>query len=119
MIVELLSKEDGGSQYVKEHVREAILFMNEHYMEPLTRDALAEHVSLSPGYFSVAFKQVTGQSPIQYLSRIRMDRAKSLLKMSKLPVSQVAIEVGITDPFYFSRIFTSYVGMPPRDFRNG
>jgi AraC-like DNA-binding protein len=99
-------------------IQKAIQYMKSAYQEPLTRDMLAEHVSLSHGYFSVSFKKHTGISPIQYLTQIRMDSAKHLLKSSMLPIKKIAEESGFPDSFYFSRLFVKETGMSPRDYRN-
>ncbi|MDF2958278.1 MAG: transcriptional regulator [Paenibacillus sp.] len=99
-------------------VQKAIHYMKAGYREMLSRDTVARHVSLSPGYFSVTFKKHTGISPIQYLTKIRIDSAKHLLKSSKLPIKQIAEESGFADSFYFSRQFVKETGMTPRDYRN-
>ncbi|MDR6555357.1 AraC family transcriptional regulator [Paenibacillus qinlingensis] len=98
-------------------VQEAIDFMKTSYKEELTRERMAERLSLSPGYFSILFKKHTGLSPIHYLNRIRMDQAKHLLKNTRYPIKQVAEEVGFQDSFYFSRMFVKETGMAPSDYR--
>lgn len=99
-------------------VENAIEYMKACYGNVITRDTLAGHVSLSPGYFSMAFKKYTGLSPIQYLNKIRLDRAKQLLKGTRLSIGQIAGEVGFADSFYFTRLFTRETGISPRDYRN-
>ncbi|AFC28976.1 transcriptional regulator [Paenibacillus mucilaginosus 3016] len=98
-------------------VREAISYMKTHYQQELSRDLMAQHVGLSPAYFSSLFKKQTGTSPIRYLNRLRLDRAKQLLRQSGMPVKQVSEEVGFLDSFYFTRLFTKETGMSPREYR--
>lgn len=98
-------------------VREAIAYMKSHYRQPLSRNAVAQRVALSPAYFSSLFKSHTGYSPVQYIHRLRLDRAKQLLRESGMPIWQVAEEVGFADSFYFTRLFTKETGMSPREYR--
>ncbi|MGG1515419.1 helix-turn-helix transcriptional regulator [Paenibacillus oryzisoli] len=100
-------------------VREAIAYMKTNFREELTREMMAGHASLSPAYFSSLFKKHTGYSPIQYLTRIRIDHAKQLLRESSLPIRQVAEESGIPDSFYFTRIFSRETGLTPSHYRQG
>jgi AraC-like DNA-binding protein len=94
--------------YIKLHVHD----------ESLNRERMAQHAALSPGYFSILFKKHTGISPIHYLNKIRMDRAKELLRTSRISIKQIATLVGFSDSFYFSRVFGKETGMSPRDYRN-
>ncbi len=114
----LESREESVSNESAAVVQNTIDYMKKHYNEGISRDDLAKIFCMSPGYFSVFFKKNTGISPIQYLNKIRLDRAKQLLKTTGLPVRKVAWEVGFSDSFYFTRLFTKETGMPPRDFRN-
>lgn len=98
-------------------VQKAIQYMKQSFKENLTRDQLAENISLSPGYFSILFKAHTGVSPIRYLNKIRIDQSKLLLRNTDLPIKQIAEESGFEDSFYFSRLFQKETGMSPRDFR--
>jgi AraC-like DNA-binding protein len=109
------SNEDGSTaEYA---VRKAIQYMKSNFMVEFNRDQLAEHVSLSPGYFSVLFKEHTGVSPIRYLNKIKVDYAKELLRNTALPIKQIAEDSGFKDSFYFSRLFLKETGLSPRDFR--
>ncbi|TVX99438.1 AraC family transcriptional regulator [Paenibacillus cremeus] len=98
-------------------VREAIVYMKNHYSKEIGREDVARHVALSPAYLSSKFKKHTGSSPIQYLNKLRLDHAKQLLRQSEMPIRQVAEEVGFADSFYFSRLFTKETGMSPREYR--
>lgn len=98
-------------------VNRVIAYINDHYREPLDRKALADHVSLSHSHLSLLFKTYTGWSPVRYVIKIRMDRAKELLRDSRKSVADIAGEVGYADPLYFSRVFAKETGLSPRDFR--
>jgi AraC-like DNA-binding protein len=93
-------------------------YIRNHYHEPLERETLARKASLSTSYFSVLFKKHTGYSPVQYITKIRLDRAKQLLRQKHLTVSDVAREVGFQDPLYFAKVFSHEIGVPPREYRN-
>ena len=98
-------------------IKRCMEYIKSHYDEPLEREKLAEIASLSASYFSVVFKKVSGYTPTQYITKVRMDKAKQLLQNSSMTVSEVARSVGFQDPLYFGRVFSSYTGMPPREFK--
>lgn len=93
-------------------------YIRHHYHEPLERETLARKASLSASYFSVLFKKHTGYSPTQYITKIRLDKAKQLLRQKNLPISDVARAVGFQDPLYFAKVFSHEIGVPPRTYRN-
>ncbi|WNR42812.1 AraC family transcriptional regulator [Paenibacillus roseipurpureus] len=111
---EIATKEEGSAAAV----REAISYIKANLHENVTRDDMAQHVTLSPAYFSSLFKKHTGTSPIQYLTRLRLDQAKHLLRQTELPIKQVAEAVGFEDSFYFTRLFTKETGISPRNYRH-
>jgi AraC-like DNA-binding protein len=98
-------------------IGKVIEYMKLHLEEPISRNALAKLISVSPSYFSTLFKEKTGDSPMQYLLCLRIDRAKQLLRNTKMSVNDIAPKVGFTDSFYFSRMFTKEAGLSPRNFR--
>ncbi|WP_187442192.1 helix-turn-helix domain-containing protein [Sutcliffiella horikoshii] len=97
----------------KEKIQEAILYIQNHYQDELTREGLAEMVGFSPGYFSQAFKKVVGSSPIDYLNEVRIKKAKEMLITSQHRLKTVANSVGYQDEFYFSRLFKKSTGISP------
>lgn len=98
-------------------IKDSILYIRNHYDQPFDREQLAKKVSLSASYFSIVFKKYTGCSPVQYVTRVRLDKAKQLLRESALTISEVAYAVGFRDPLYFTRVFTHQVGVSPREYR--
>lgn len=91
-------------------------YMISHYQEPLTLESLAQMAGLSVSHYSRLFKKYIGYSPIDYLTHLRMDRAKELLVLSDFKLKSIANSVGYTDEFYFSRIFKKIVGVSPREY---
>ncbi|GHI00866.1 helix-turn-helix domain-containing protein [Neobacillus kokaensis] len=99
-------------------VQQALTYINNHFREEITLESVANEVHLSPNYFSNIFKKTTGSSFIEYLTNLRIDKAKLLLMDLNCTIYQVASEVGYSTSRYFSRVFKSNTGMTPSEFRN-
>lgn len=99
-------------------LQDAILYINEHYNEPgLSLSQVCQHVFLSLSYFSGLFKQQTGDTFVEYLTRLRLDKAKQLLITTQLKTYDIAERVGYSDPQYFSVIFKRNTGRTPKEYR--
>ena len=83
----------------------------------LSLASAAKEFYLNPSYLSRIFKQAAGQSFVEFLTKIRMEKAIKMLKETDLKVYQIAERVGIKDPHYFSICFKKYTGMSVLDFR--
>ena len=92
---------------------QTIQYMRAHYMEQITLEALAARCGMKPKYFSYLFQKYAGISPIHYLIRYRMSRARDLLITGRYSVAEVANSVGYVDVYYFSRIFKKQMGCAP------
>jgi AraC family transcriptional regulator of arabinose operon len=97
-----------------ERVRVVCALIESRMGEPLTLADLAASAHLTPPHFSLLFRNATGLSPMDYLRRRRIDRAKSLLAQPRSKVETVSHDVGFADPYHFSRVFRRIVGVPPR-----
>lgn len=102
---------------VLDKIAEAVSFIHLNYYLPIDINMLAKMSNLSRSRFLHVFKEQMGTSPLQYQQRFKMEKAKELLSVGSLSVSQVSAMVGFDDPFYFSRAFKNCVGMPPSAFR--
>lgn len=96
------------------------VYLQEHYsINGLSLEDTAALVGLSPTYFSHAFKEQTGERYVDYLTRVRLNAAASLLRHSQASVRQIALAVGYSDPNYLSRIFHRWTGISPKEYREG
>lgn len=99
-------------------IRQAREFMMAHFSEPdLDLAVVAGQVNVNPAYFSTLFRQETGQCFIEYLTLLRINKAKTLLKTTQMRTSDIAFEVGYSNQNYFSKLFKKCTGMSARDFR--
>jgi AraC-like DNA-binding protein/ActR/RegA family two-component response regulator len=98
-------------------VRKGMAYIHEHYAEPITREDVARHVSVSEDYLTRCFRQELGVTPMAYLNRYRVKQARALLAAGEKNVTQVALAVGFSDSNYFSRVFRQEVGMSPSAYR--
>lgn len=94
------------------------IFLQENFMKELTLERAAREAGLSQHYFSKMFKQETGATFIDYVTKIRIEKAKQLIKNPKRSLKEVCFEVGYHDPAYFSRVFKKLVGCTPREYRD-
>jgi two-component system response regulator YesN len=87
-------------------------------MDPdLSLNEVAAQVNLSPSHFSVVFSQETGQTFKEYLTEVRIKKAKELLRMTALRSAEISYQVGYSDPHYFSSVFRKNTGLSPTEFR--
>jgi pyruvate-formate lyase/AraC-like DNA-binding protein len=93
-----------------------IEMINLNYKEKITLDSLASTAHMSKYSFIRHFKNYTGYTPIDYLIRVRIQRAKEIMERGNATVKAVALEVGYDNPFYFSRLFKKYEGISPEEF---
>lgn len=93
-------------------------YVSENYAnENLTLNLMASYLNFSPNHLSMIFSQQTGQTFIKYLTDIRMNKAKELLRGSAKRSSEIGIYVGYKDPHYFSYLFKKTQGMTPTQYR--
>ncbi|WP_309119119.1 response regulator [Paenibacillus sp.] len=92
-------------------------YIDKHYREACTLTEVAEHLHISPTYFSKLFKKVTGDNFSAYLTKIRMQKAELLLVNTDMKVFEIAAAVGYDDPNYFTNVFRMVHRMSPSDYR--
>lgn len=85
--------------------------------DEISLNTIAAEVGMSPSYFSSIFSKEMGKTFVEYLTEIRMDRAKELLMCSSMKTSEIGYEVGYKDPHYFSYIFKKTQNCTPKEFR--
>lgn len=96
-------------------VDRALRLIHTNYQKSISVDELAKLVNMSPSVFHRAFKEVTASSPIQYIKKIRLDKAKSLLINRDLHVAEASMTVGYESSSQFSREFKRYFGVSPTE----
>ncbi|NLD59732.1 MAG: response regulator transcription factor [Clostridiales bacterium] len=89
----------------------------EYQNSGVTLNDVASHVCMSNSHFCTIFSQEVGVTFTEYLTNLRMSRAKELLRTTKLRSSDIAYAVGYNDPHYFSYLFKKHTGLTPRDYR--
>lgn len=92
-------------------------YIDHHYQNELSLDETSRQVNISPYYFSKLFKEEMGQSFIEYVTGIRMEKAKELLETTDKSMKEICNEVGYADPNYFSRTFKKNVGYSPTEYK--
>lgn len=98
-------------------VKKALEYIEINYYHHIDVDVLCQHVNYSRSYFSRLFKKEVGMTIPQYINKVRVQRAKFLLKNTDLNINEVAKSVGYDDPFYFSRTFKRVTDNSPMKYK--
>ncbi len=94
-------------------------YIRNNYNKDISLDDVSRAVNISPYYFSKIFKENTGENFIEYLTNIRIDKAKELLGTTEYSMKEICSMVGYSDPNYFSRSFKKNVGVTPTEYKEG
>lgn len=100
-------------------INRAIEFINKNYNSMLSLDDVSMEVDVTPYYFSRLFKEEMNIGFVEYVAKLRIEKAKELLNCSGMSMKEICLEVGYTDPNYFSRQFKKYEGVSPTEYREG
>jgi len=98
-------------------IAKAKAYIESNYNKDISLDDVSRIVDISPYYFSKLFKEEAGENFIDYLTNIRIDRAKRLLQNRDISIKNICADTGYSDPNYFSRIFKKQVGVTPTEYR--
>lgn len=100
-------------------INSARSYIYDHYSdEDISLNQVAASVNISPNHFSSVFKKETGETFIEFLTRVRMDKAKELLETTDLKAQEIGYKIGYRDPHYFSYIFKKTQNITPRQYRD-
>ena len=102
----------GGGDILK-----ILQYIDEHYTEKITLNDICKHLNISVSYLTRLFKSSTGYTLVEYINNLRIREAAKLLLTTKLPISQIALEVGFESFSYFGKLFVKYYNMSPLKYR--
>ena len=98
-------------------VENALVYINEHFSEPISLDMIAKNANLSPFYFTRVFTVETGFTPHQYLIATRLNSAKFLLKTPGISIKEIAFASGFNSESSFCSTFRKWENMTPSEYR--
>lgn len=98
-------------------IKKAIVYINESYSDQLTLDDIVEISGLSKYHFTRLFHATIHSTPIQYLTKVRINKSIELLKNEALTIENIAVQVGFSNGNYFNKVFRSALGMSPGKYR--
>ena len=107
-----------SDQRYSDIIEKAQDYIRENYQnDDMSLQTVSSHVNVSSNHFSAIFRKETGSTFIDYLTNVRMEKAKDMLVTTSMKTSDVGFEVGYRDPHYFSYIFKKTQGMSPKEYR--
>jgi len=113
----ILSAEWNRTQKQNRTIEKAIAYMQTNYAQDISLEDAAKSVQMNPSYFSSYFKLETGSSFVEYLTGLRMEKAKTLMMDAQLRLYEIAQMVGYQEVKYFSRLFKKKMGVTPVEYR--
>ena len=116
LLIIRIARPQNSINYSNHIVQATKEYLEKHYADDISLENMAEQVNMSPQYLSKLIKKSTGFNFIEWLSMLRVKKAKELLTSSNLTVKEVCFMVGYKDPNYFSRIFKKRIGITPSEY---
>lgn len=98
-------------------IRSAKLYIQKHFASPITLEEVSAAIGFSVNYFSTLFKKETGEGFAKYVTHVRMDEARSLLRDTNHPIAKICQNVGYSDLKHFTRTFKAENGLTPSEYR--
>jgi AraC-like DNA-binding protein len=98
-------------------VERSIEYMNTHYMDGISVQDVADYSSVHRGYLSKIFTQKVGMTPMRYLEKLRMEKARELLQTTAYTINEIGLTLSYPDPYTFTHAFSKYFGVPPGKLR--
>lgn len=108
----------GSLRHNDRQILKAQHYMEKHFHKPITMDAVAGLVGLSPRQFKRRFKQATGDGPLNYLQKVRIEAAKNKLETTLESIDEITRQVGYEDSSAFRRLFKRHTNLSPREYRD-
>lgn len=109
---------DGNRKRQLRYVEETKQFVRENYADMnLSLSGISQGISISAAYLSSLFHELTGQPFTSYLNEVRLDQAKQMLRMTKLPIKEVGFRCGFSSVQNFNRVFKKRMGQTPKQYR--
>lgn len=115
----VLARQRKSVSEAQRFVLQAMAYIHAHYMDPISRSAIADHVGVSERHLTRCFRQEIGVTPSSYLNRYRVKQAKRLLEAGKMSITDIAMAVGFSSGGYFSRVFRQEMGVSPMAYQQG
>ncbi|MGK8439787.1 AraC family transcriptional regulator [Ectopseudomonas hydrolytica] len=116
-LLSAMTAADLGDEQHVERINRAVDYIFQHYAQDLCQEEVAEHLGMTPSYFSRFFKQATGRGFVEFVNRLRVSKSCELLSKSEKPVTEVCFESGFSNISNFNRRFQQLKGMTPSRYR--
>lgn len=108
----------GAESITRRTVKQMIHYMSSQYAHPVSIEDMCSSLGYNRAYMSRIFKKETGMTPVTYLLKLRIDKARQLLReRPELSTQQIAASVGLTDALYFSKQFKRFYEVSPTEYR--
>jgi len=117
LLIRTLTQLSRSREHNPQKPMDSIRHINAHYDQPLRLEDLAAMEGLSVSHYRTVFKKATGSTPVEYITRQRVNAACLYLQRYAMTVKEVAFRVGYRDPLYFSKVFKKVTGQPPEHYR--
>jgi two-component system response regulator YesN len=92
-------------------------YIDENYYKEINLEMMAEYLKINSTYFCKLFSQVTEETFVDYITRIRIDKAKKYLLDTSLKIYEISDKIGYSSPEYFCRVFKKSMGVSPRRYK--